>query len=150
MAGKQRVHHSKWRFIVEIPRVATIKFKKVSEVKFKVEKEEIREGGMALPKKTPGFGSVEDVTLDHGATSNVEDLNWFREVLNFVDGRTLLDDAYKRDISIVQLDLQGNETLRHTLLGAFPIELNLGDWDNDAAEKVVRQMVLTYDLPKTS
>lgn len=149
--GRNCSIHSKWRFIVDIPGFADMKFEKVSEIAAEVEVEEMWEGAALLPDKYPGRGTVDNVTMERGSTTNRDDLEWFKSVADFAAGKAAaICSDFKRDIVVIQLDGQQNELLRYTLFGAFPRRLVLGEWDNSSSDKVIRKMEIAYDYPVVS
>ncbi len=153
MAGRVCQRHSMYAFRVDIQGFDNAFFKKVSKIAMKVEVEEIREGGVLRPDKTPGHASVEDVTFDRGVTDDTSELDWFRivadlQIDNGVDARECLE--YKRNIQIIQLNRVGAEIRRYTLIQAFPNQIEIGEWDSDSTEKLVTTMTCSYDYPIVS
>lgn len=150
MAGRLCKVHSQWRFRMEIPNFTDLRWEKVSEIAMEVEVEEIYEGGALVSDKFPGRGKTEPVTLERGATNNLEDIDWFKEVADFESGTTA--DAcgtFKKDIALVQLNGQGSEIMRHSMFQSWPHRSSLGEWDNSATDKVIRKVVLIYDYVRT-
>ena len=72
MAGKARRYYDKFRFRVEIDGATQAGFSKAGPLKGTVEEVEHYEGGSLLPDKSPGRGKFEDITLEYGATDNLE------------------------------------------------------------------------------
>lgn len=145
--------HSKWRFRVEIPSFSDVNFEKVSEISMEVEVEEYWDGGGdLLPDKFPGKGKVDNVTFERGATTNLDDLDWFKKVADFGAGTAAAACAdFKQDVAVVQLDGKKDEIMRYTLFKMWPVKVTCGSWDSNAgAEKVVRSFEAAYDFPKVS
>jgi len=55
------------------------------------------------------------------------------------------DIDYKRNLSIVQLDRDGETLRRWNIFGAWPTQYVAGEWDNDSDEKVIEMVTLPYD-----
>ncbi|MGE5551520.1 MAG: phage tail protein [Bacteroidota bacterium] len=146
MAGKARRYYDKFKFRVEIDGITQAGFSKAGPLKGSVEEVEHYEGGALLPDKSPGRGKFEDITLEYGATDNMELYDWFAQVLNAAQETGGADpDEYKRNLSIIQLDRAGNEVQRFNVFGAWVKEFEAGDWDNSSNEKTIRKAVLCID-----
>ncbi len=146
MAGKARRYLDRFKFLIEIDGITQTGFQKCSELKGGVETVEHYEGGALLPDKSPGLGKYEDITLEYGATENLEIYEWFRQVLDAAQETGGADPSeYKRNLSIIQLDRAGNEVQRWNVFGAWPKEFVAGEWDNTANEKLIRKVTLAID-----
>lgn len=146
MAGKARKYYDRFKFLVEIDGITQAGFQKAGPLEGSVEVTEHWEGGALLPDKSPGRGKFEDITLEYGATDNLELYEWFRSVLDAAQEAGGADPAdYKRNLSIVQLDRAGNEVQRWNVYGAWPTKFRAGEWDNTSSEKLIRQVVLAID-----
>lgn len=148
MAGRVCNYHSAYNFRVEIPGFADAYFKTVSGLRQEVEVEEIREGGNLLPTKLPGVGNVPNVTFERGRTNDESIVDWFTEIADFANGvgADPCDDSFKRNIAVVQLNRRGEEIKRYTLINAFPVAIEHGEWDNDSTDKVIETMEVAYDF----
>lgn len=146
MAGKARRYYDRFKFLVEIDGITQTGFQKVSGLTGKVGVIEHKEGGALLPDKTPGMVSYDDLTLEFGATDNQEFYNWWSTVIDAAQGVGGADpDAYKRNLSVIQLDRAGNEAERWNVFGAWVKEFTPGEYDNTSEEKTMRKVVLAYD-----
>lgn len=143
--GVVRSFHKKFSFIVEIAGVAYAGFRTCSPIQIQVAKIEHHEGGSLIPNKSPGRVTVPDVTLARGATNDFDLWNWMQEVVGA--GTLLVDPAQQRTIDVVQLNRAGEELERWTLVNAWPIDWTAGDWDNEADENRIEQVILAYDYP---
>jgi phage tail-like protein len=63
-----------------------------------------------------------------------------------VSGLGLVDNAYKRNLDIVQQDRDGTTLRRWSLTGAWPVKFVAGEWDNEADENVIESVTLTFDF----
>lgn len=149
IVGVARKYDRKAKFIVEVEGfLGPGRFQKCSEIAAEMGDTEHWEGGAMIPFKGPsGRVTVPDVTLDRGATSNKDLYNWFVQVANMAAETGMVDEEYKRNVAVVQLDLDGNELKRWNLWRAYPKRFKAGDWDNTSDEVVIEQMVLRYDYP---
>lgn len=149
MAGNVCQRHSMYSFDVQIQGTQLL-FQKVSKIAFGIEVEEIREGGNLLPDKTPGFGTVENVTFEKGVTDDEYEIQWFKIMANGAAGVGVPGqacDAYKRPILLRQLARDKKPVREYNMVGAFPVKLEIGDWDSESNEKVVLSMECAYDYP---
>lgn len=150
--GTVRSFHKKFKFVVEIDGIQSnvtgggTGFQKCSELSVEVAKVEYSEGGSLIPDKSPGRLTFADVTLERGATSSQEMYDWFKSVADAASNKGLLDANYKRQVDIVQQDRDGSTLRRWRLYNAWPMKFVAGDWDNEADENVIEQVVLTYDF----
>ncbi|WP_222927718.1 phage tail protein [Biomaibacter acetigenes] len=146
MAGKARSYFDRFKFLVEIDGITQTGFQKCSELKGSVGKIEHREGGGLLPDKSPGFGNYSDITLEYGATKNLETYEWFRQVIDASQETGGAEpDEYKRNLSIIQLDRAGREVQRWNVYGAWPTDFVAGEWDSTSEEKTIRKLTLAID-----
>lgn len=146
--GTPRSYFNKFKFLVEIDKITYAGFQKMSELSAEAAKIEHWEGGSLIPNKSPGRLTFADVTLERGATKDLELYNWFEEVARAaagLGGRGLIDDRYKRTLDLVQLDRDDSVLQRYTLFNAWPNKFVAGEWDNTSDEKVMTSVTLSYD-----
>lgn len=144
-----RVLHEKHKFLIAVDNVASAEFNKCSALSQKVEKIEYREGGALIPYKVPGLVSFDDITLERGTSDNTEFHTWMLDVANIAagdGGRGAAAPAFRRDLSIRQLRRDNATTRIWDVYGAWPVEYRAGEWDNDANEVVIENLVLTFDF----
>ena len=137
-SGTEHVH-------VEIDDVAHAGFQKCSELSVEVANVQYFEGGSLIPNKSPGRLPFADVTLERGATRDLDLYLWFKEVADVAAGVGEVDDRYKRTLDIVQQDRDGRTRRRWPLFRAWPVKFVAGEWDNDSDEVVIESVTLTYD-----
>lgn len=144
--GTARNYHPKFKFTVQIDGIELGSFQSCTELASEFAQIEQWEGGAIIPYKTPGRLTYDDVTLSRGVTGNTDLYQWHRSVGDAVSGIGLLGEVQiKRNLDIVQMDRVGGELRRWTLWGCWPKRYVAGDWDNDADENVIEQLVLAYD-----
>jgi phage tail-like protein len=146
VVGKPRSFFKKFLFTVEIPDVGSAAFQKCSEPKMTTEVIEQWEGGAIVAQKSPGRMKFEDVTLERGATKDLDLYRWYLQVNDAASGTGAIDDQYKRTVNIVQRDRDGSELRRWELKKAWPSMYTPGDWDNTASANGIESMTLTYEL----
>lgn len=142
--GKPRSYFKKFLFQLEISGVRYAGFQKAGPLKATVAVIEQWEGGAMAADKSPGRYKTENMTCERGATSDLDLWLWFKEVSDIAANGGAVDDQYKKDVDLVQLDRDGTELRRWTLHDAWPCEFEAGDWDNTADSNVIESLVLTY------
>lgn len=135
----------KFKFVVEEQGIAVAAFQKASELSVEAAKVEYFEGGSLTADKSPGRLTFSDVTLERGVTIDRDLYDWFLQVANAASDTGLNEPDFKRTLDIVQQDRAGAEVHRWRLVNAWPQKFTAGDWDNEADENVIEQVVLTYD-----
>lgn len=146
MAGQARKLRNRFRFIVEIDGFDAVGFQKAGPLKAGVEVIEHKEGNTLLPDKSPGSAKFEPITLERGATDNLDEYAWFAQVLNAAEDTGGDDpDEYKRNMAIVECDNKGREVSRWNVYGAWPSDFEAGDWDSTSNEKTIRKVTLQQD-----
>ncbi len=148
MFGSNRSFFKKFKFIIEIDGIAYAGFQKCSELEAEVAIIEQWEGGATVADKSPGRTKVANVTLERGATKDLDLFNWFKQVTDMVANSGLVDNEYKRNFDIVQQDRDGSELRRWNITESWPCKFTAGDWDNTADENVIEKTELcltTFD-----
>lgn len=144
--GNPRTFHKRFKFVVEIDGFASAGFQKCSELAVEVANVQYHEGGSLIPNKSPGRLSFSDVTLQRGATSDLDMFRWFSEVAQTASGLGQAEPAFKRNLDIVQQERDGTTLQRWQLINAWPIKFVAGEWDNESDENVIQSLTLTFDF----
>ena len=106
-----------FQFMVEIDGISQARFQEVSGIDATTDVIEYREGGDMLgPRKLPGQTKHSNLTLKRGQTIDIQLWTWYEDVMT---GRTT---NIRRNISVIQLDMAGQETMRWNLFQAFPVK----------------------------
>ena len=145
MAGEPLDFFVKEQFLIEIDGVRRDAWDSMSELSVETATVEVYEGGRGIPHKKPGRSTYADVTLTRGKDADRDLYDWASQVKNAVTRRGLTADDYKRQLDIVQLDLDGSEVARWTLVNAYPNKFVAGDWDSKVDEGVMESVTLSYD-----
>jgi phage tail-like protein len=146
--GAPRSFYNKFKFLIEIDGITYAGFQKCSELSAELAKIEHWEGGSLIPNKSPGRLTFPDITLERGATRDLQLYNWFEETARAsagLGGRGKPDNGYKRTLDIVQLDRDDSVLQRWNVMGAWPTKFVAGEWDNTTDEKVMESVTLAYD-----
>lgn len=144
VVGNVRSFFKQFSFTIEIPGVAFTGFQKCGEIKGEVAVIEQWEGGSLAADKSPGRFKAADVTLERGATKDLDLWKWFKQVANIAANTGSVDDKYKRTLDVVQRDRDGTELRRWTLHDAWPSGFSAGALDNAADANVLESVTLTY------
>lgn len=145
IVGAPRAFDKKFKFVVEVDGFQSAGFQKCSELSVEVANIEYYEGGSLTPNKSPGRLKFADITLERGATQDLDLFNWLKDVANVAANAGLVDPAYKRNADIVQQDRDGTTLKRWRIKGAWPVKFVAGSWDNEADENVIESITLTID-----
>jgi phage tail-like protein len=143
--GKSRSFHKKYKFIIEIDDFGSSQWQKCSELSAEIAKIEQWEGGSLIPNKSPGRVTFSDITIERGATSDKDLYTWFKLVADAVKNSGEVDDAYKKNLDVVQQSRNGKSLRRWEVAGAWMTKFSAGDWDNTVDENVMESGTLTYD-----
>jgi len=143
--GEPRNFMKRFSFLVEIDGFVYGGFQSCSDLQAETAVVEQWEGGTVLADKSPGRVTVPDITLERGATSDPDAYNWFLEVVNMASGNGEVTPGYKRTLDIVQLDRDGSEMERWTVVNAWPRQFTAGSWDNTADETRIETLILACD-----
>lgn len=135
----------KFKFIVEIDGFARAGFQKCSELEAEIAVIEQWEGGSLTANKSPGRVKFANLSLERGATKDLDFFNWFKGVVDYTANSGLTDNEYKKDLDIVQQDRDGTELRRWNVTGAWPTKFTAGAWDNDSDEVVMEKLELAID-----
>lgn len=146
IVGAPRSIENRFTFTIEIDEVTHAGFNKCSSLEVELDKVEYREGGSLIPSKTPGNVNFADITLERGAVANDSDLyDWFVQVVDAAAGTGLVDDAYKRSMTLSIRDRNGAVLKRWRIFNAWPLKFAAGEWDASSSEKNIESVTLTYD-----
>lgn len=146
--GQPRSYYDKFLFLVEFPGLRYAGFMKCSEISAELGIIKHREGGNLVADKSPGLVEVPEITLERGATDDLDTYNWFEEVARLAAGTGQVDDLYKRTGELIQLNRDKTVRQRWRIVKAWPSKFVAGEWDNSAEEKVITSLTLAYDYPE--
>lgn len=132
-------------------------FQKVTGMKSSVEVVEYREGNMPdRMEKFAGMMTYDAVTLERGISHDDDFRKWMEQTCDVVNGtsnvpvassefaRGDFGDSYRKDVTITLHDKKGTAVKRYILLGAFPSEYTIGDFDATSNDVVISSLVLQH------
>ena len=138
----------RWNFKIERGGVEIARMRTCSEISWEAQDVNIDEGGNPLTHKEPGKIEVQDVTLERGAGIDEEFHEQALRTINFIDRRGDTVDVLKDDYDIIDLDRDGTERRRVTLVNAYVKMYSHGEWDATSNEVLIHKIVLRYDFPR--
>lgn len=142
--GTPRKFFDRFSFIVDIDGVGSAAFTTATGLQAEAAVVEHSEGGVLTPFKSPGRVTFAPVVLTRGATSDIDLLNWFEEVLDAIANAGLAEPSFRRNADIVQTDRAGATLERWRLADAWPSIYTPGEWDNTADEKRIESVTLQH------
>lgn len=138
--GNQPVYYRGFQFLVEIDGVSNAKFQEVGGVDATTDVIEYREGGDALgTRKLPGQTKHSNLSLKRGYTDDSQLYTWFEDVMT---GRT---EKIRKNISIVQLDMNGQEKFRWNLFQAFPVKYTAPAFNAKTNDLAIETLEIAYE-----
>jgi phage tail-like protein len=145
MFGSSKPYYKKFKFVVEIDGIARAAFQKCSQLEAEIAIIEQWEGGALTADKSLGRVKFSNVTLERGATDDLDLFNWFKQAINFTANTGLKDGEVKRNFDVVQQDRDGAELRRWNVFGGLPAKFKAGEWDNTSDENVLESIELAID-----
>ena len=149
MFGTPRSFFKKFKFVVEIDGVAYAGFQKCSQLEAEIAIIEQWEGGSLVADKSLGRVKFTNITLERGATNDLDLWNWFKTAIDAAANVGLKDSEIKRNLDVVQQDRDGSELRRWNVFEAMPAKFVAGEWDNNSDENVIEKIELAikyFDL----
>lgn len=144
-----------FKFTVEILGFTRASFQKVSGLKTSIEVVDYREGNnLDRVEKLAGMVTYDTVTLERGLSTDSDFMEWMKKVTNVVGvgGQDIPDgglsdfgaDSYRQNITINLHNKQGKRVKSYKLMGAFPSEYSIGDFDATSNDVVISTLVLQH------
>jgi phage tail-like protein len=138
--GAQPVFFRAFQFVVEIDGITNAAFQEVGGVDATTDVIEYREGGDNLgPRKLPGQTKHSNLTLKRGYTSDTQLFSWYSLVMT---GST---ENIRRNISVVQLDMAGQEVMRWNLFQAFPVKYTAPSFNAKGNDLSIESLEVAYE-----
>ena len=149
--GNPRGLHQKFLFTVSVtPPWASAAFQKCSELSVEIAEVSYWEGGSLIPIKDPGRLTFADITLERGASDDLDFYTWARDTANAARGRSgggrgtgLLE--VKKNLGIEQRDRNDDVLRTWQVFNAWPKKMVAGEWDNTTDEATLEMLTLGYD-----
>jgi len=138
--GQQPVFYRAFQFAVEIDGITQARFQEVGGLDASVEVIEYREGGDILnARKLPGQTKHSNLTLKRGYTDDAQIWNWYEDVMT---GRT---ERFRKNLSVIQLDMAGQEKFRWNLFQAFPVKYTAPSFSAKGNELSIETLEVAYE-----
>ena len=138
--GQQPVYYRAFQFTVEIDGISQARFQEVGGLDATIDVIEYREGGDMLgPRKLPGQTKHSNLSLKRGYTTDVQLWTWFEDVMT---GRT---ENIRKNVSVVQIDMAGQEVLRWNLFQAFPVKYTAPSFNAKGNDLAIETLELAYE-----
>jgi phage tail-like protein len=138
--GQQPVYYRSFQFSVEIDGIINARFQEVGGIDATVDVTEYREGGDAPgTRKFPGQTKHSNLSLKRGYTDDAQLYTWFEDVMT---GRT---ENIRRNISIVQIDMAGQEVFRWNLYQAFPVKYTAPAFNAKGNDLSIETLEVAYE-----
>jgi phage tail-like protein len=126
------------RYRVEIDGIAQTSPSEVSGIEAAIERIEYREGGDPLQvRQLGGLPKYGPLVLKYGLTQSKELYDWFK---SGIDGK-----VEPRNISIVALDMEGNDMARWNLINAWPAKYEAPGFNGRGNEVAVETFEIVYE-----
>jgi phage tail-like protein len=148
IVGTPRSFHKRFKFKVFVDGLGSANFRTCSDIAVELATVEHSEGGTLIPDKSPGRATVEDVTLERGATADRDLYDWMLETANLAANSGLIDNEYKRMVDVVQYNRDNSKLRTWRLHNCWIKRFVGGSWDNESDENVIETAVLVYDYPE--
>ena len=96
-------------------------------------------GDILGPRKLPGQNKRSNLTLKRGYTDDKQIWTWFEDVMT---GRT---EKIRKNISVVQLDMAGQEVMRWNLFNAFPVKYTAPSFNAKGNDLSIETLEVAYE-----
>lgn len=136
-AHKNSNYLAGFRFKLEIDGYSAGEFRVVSGLGNKTDVIEYKRGGDRAVRRMPGRPSWNNITLEHGFSSNEALWKWRQEIIQGEDDR--------RNCTIVVLDADLNETMRYNLFEAWPVSWEGPQFNATSSETAIEKVELAVE-----
>ncbi len=141
--GTPRIYDLKFKFRVEIDGIGSAGYKSCSELTAVFGEAVLWQGGAITPIKELTRLTFSDITLERGASRDIDLWNWFKQGGDAASGRGLPSPGAERHGSVTQYNIAGAPVERHDFFRAKCKEYSGGDWDNDSDDFRMERVVLS-------
>jgi len=138
--GQQPTFYRAFQFMVEIDGISQARFQEVGGLDATTDVVEYREGGDMLgTRKLPGQTKHSNLSLKRGYTDDTQLWKWYEDVMT---GRT---EKIRKNVSVVQLDMTGQEVFRWNLFQAFPVKYTAPSFNAKGNDLAIETLELAYE-----
>lgn len=136
--GEQPVYYRAFQFMIEIDGIDRARFQECTGLEATNQVINVREGGDNLSvRKLPGLIEHSNVTLKRGYTDDDRLWTWFESAMN---GRDI-----RKDMSIVQINMAGDEVFRWNLFRTFPAKYTGASYNATTNELAIETVEIAYE-----
>jgi len=143
--GEPVMWYDKFMFLVKADGVVRAAFQTCSELAIEAANVAYKEGGRRHPHNSPGTITFPEITLGRGATDDDDLYNWMKDTYDAAAGTGMDTPDIYRNFEIEQLNLKREVVAKYKVWSAYARRFSAGDWDNDADEKRIEQLVVQPD-----
>lgn len=134
------MYYRAFQFMVEIDGISQARFQEVGGLDATTDVVEYREGGDMLgSRKFPGQTKHSNLSLKRGYTDDTQLWKWYEDVMT---GRT---GNIRKNISVVQLDMAGQEVFRWNLFQAFPAKYTAPSFNAKGNDLAIETLEIAYE-----
>lgn len=138
--GQQPVYYRAFQFMVEIDGIDKARFQEVGGLDATTDVVEYREGGDMLGvRKLPGQTKHSNLSLKRGYTDDDRLWKWYEDVMT---GRT---ETIRKNISVVQVDMNNQEKFRWDLFEAFPVKYTAPSFNAKGNDLAIETLEIAYE-----
>jgi phage tail-like protein len=138
--GQQPVYYRAFQFTVEIDGITNARFQEIGGIDATTDVVEYREGGDMLgTRKLPGQTKHSNLSLKRGYTDDDQLWKWYEDVMT---GRT---EKIRKNVSVVQHDMAGQEKFRWNLYQAFPVKYTAPAFNAKGNDLAIETLEIAYE-----
>ena len=144
--ARTRKLYSKFRFQVDVDGITSAYFQTATGLEMSIAAAEYAEGGSMAPMKEPGRASYSNLTLSRGVSLDLDFDNWAKDLVEMYNqvpiGSGDNTPGVFRDLTIIQMDREGNEDIFYDCYGCFPVRYKPFDGDNMSDDVQIEELEL--------
>lgn len=138
--GQQPVYYRAFQFKVEIDGIDKARFQEIGGIDATIDVMDYREGGDMLGvRKLPGQTKHSNLSLKRGYTSDDQLWKWFEDVMT---GRT---EKIRKNISVIQIDMAGDEVFRWNVFQSFPVKYTAPSYNAKGNDLAIETLEIVYE-----
>lgn len=138
--GQQPVYYRAFQFMVEIDGIDKARFQEVGGLDATTDVVEYREGGDMLGvRKLPGQTKHSNLSLKRGYTDDDQLWKWYEDVMT---GRT---EKIRRNIGVIQMDMNNQEKFRWQVYDAFPVKYTAPSFNAKGNDLAIETLEIAYE-----
>jgi phage tail-like protein len=136
--GEQAVYYRAFQFTVEIKGLSKAYFQEISGLDITIDVIDYHLGGNRIIK-LPGQAKHSNLILKRGYTDDDYLWNWMEDVHS---GKT---ENFRREISVVQYNMAGEEKIRWNLFEAYPVKYSAPSFNAKNNELSIETVEFVYE-----